>query len=890
MGSPPPATNIDSLLAASAAKYGHDPELLRRQAMAESKLNPNAVSPAGAAGVLQIMPDTARDPGFGVTPISDQDRFDAAKNIDFGANYMAQLRKRYNGDDRAALVAYNWGPGNADAWVSNGSRFEDLPPETQQYVSRILDGYTPNAGGAGKAKSKAAPSFAKAIAARAAAAAATNHPVDPSAAAPAESAVAGPAEAPVTARPKETASASAVVVPAVMQAPPTPKEQAAINGYPADVQLFMLAKSRGLDDNQAAAFADSVTADNAAAAQRTYGEMTPGERMLKDDKGRLATLIGAATLGFGDDVVGLVAPETAEAMRTERADYARENPLSAAIVSLMGGAVFTGALNAGLKGVGAANIPVASSAARGLTAFETAAGLGPKLRNALRVGGQGAILGGIDAAGNGSNVVGGAILGGAAGTLLGPAAEAVIKGGRALLSSPASKAIRALAARLGETPQKLSRRWAHFEAITGRPPSIAEIADGELAQELASLGKMKKGAETILVDAERAADRARPQRLADEITGDAIPAPRRREGVGGRVPNVGDEVVAQRTRMDDEMVRIGGTPVAVNGDEFQRFMGSPEIQRAARNDPNLRRAMARAADDFSAAADNPDLLGEMVTDAFTVRDLEGLRQLLRAEQARAVEGGLGNIGDQYRRMSEDIIDLVSAEVPRYGAALRRFGEDSRRITGIKEGKAGRTAEDATTVDLRRDLTTAEGRAGNVEGLRGRLVDEATASERGAVSTARKLTEDNAEMDTLREAFGRDEAKRLRRVGEVETRAAENMAVAARGNAPTERQSLMNIAAQTAEGIGLMGTQATRWFKIRTATRWLRNVSVSADKAKRIALLATIPGRSRNTINALIEEGLTERQIREFFNQYGAAGAVSLNETTTKKRRRRVADE
>lgn len=361
--------------------------------------------------------------------------------------------------------------------------------------------------------------------------------------------------------------------------------------------------------------------------------------------------------------------------------------------------------------------------------------------------------------------------------------------------------------------------------------------------------------------------------------------------MGGPVPNVGDEAVARRTAMDDEMVRIGGNPVAITGDEFQRFMGSPEIQRAARNDPQLRRAMATAAEDFAAAGDDAELAAELVSNAFTVRDLEGLRQLLRAEQTRAVEGGLGNIGDQYSRMADDIVDLVTAEVPRYGAALRRFGEDSRRITGIEEGLAGRTARDAKTVETRRELTTPEGRAGNVEGLRGRLVDEATASERGAIKTASKLTEtETDEARIFREMFGRDEAKRLARIGRVETRAAENLDRIARPTSPTERQNLTAIAAGVAETAALGGSQATLWFKVRQGVKLLKAMGMTADKARRIATLTTVPGRSRQTIDALLEEGLTEQQIRQFFNQYGGDAGVMANEMTTRKRRKKVADE
>lgn len=139
-------------------------------------------------------------------------------------------------------------------------------------------------------------------------------------------------------------------------------------------------------------------------------------------------------------------------------------------------------------------------------------------------------------------------------------------------------------------------------------------------------------------------------------------------------------------------------------------------------------------------------------------------------------------------------------------------------------------------------------------------------------------------------FGRDEAKRLARIGRVETRAAENLDRIARPTSPTERQNLTAIAAGVAETAALGGSQATLWFKVRQGVKLLKAMGMTADKARRIATLTTVPGRSRQTIDALLEEGLTEQQIRQFFNQYGGDAGVMANEMTTRKRRKKVADE
>ena len=109
----------------AAAKYGIPPNLLLAVATQESGLNQSAVSPAGAIGVMQLMPATAAQ--FGANP-NDLDQ-----NIDAGAHYLSNLLTQYNGDTALALAAYNAGPGNV-------ARYGGIPPfpETENYVSSVM--------------------------------------------------------------------------------------------------------------------------------------------------------------------------------------------------------------------------------------------------------------------------------------------------------------------------------------------------------------------------------------------------------------------------------------------------------------------------------------------------------------------------------------------------------------------------------------------------------------------------------------------------------------------------------------------------------------------------------------------------------------------------------
>lgn len=115
-----------SEITAAATKYGIDPALLAGLVKQESGFNPSARSSAGATGLTQLMPATAR--GLGVT-----DATDPLQALEGGAKYLRQQLDRFGGDERLALAAYNAGPGAVQ-------RYGGVPPyaETQNYVKVVL--------------------------------------------------------------------------------------------------------------------------------------------------------------------------------------------------------------------------------------------------------------------------------------------------------------------------------------------------------------------------------------------------------------------------------------------------------------------------------------------------------------------------------------------------------------------------------------------------------------------------------------------------------------------------------------------------------------------------------------------------------------------------------
>jgi hypothetical protein len=99
----------------------------------ESGGNPNAVSPKGAQGVMQVMPNTQRDPGFGVAPAKDNSPQELER---VGNDYYGAMRQKY-GNDTLAAIAYNMGPNKTDEWLKAGANFNKLPAETQAYIGKV---------------------------------------------------------------------------------------------------------------------------------------------------------------------------------------------------------------------------------------------------------------------------------------------------------------------------------------------------------------------------------------------------------------------------------------------------------------------------------------------------------------------------------------------------------------------------------------------------------------------------------------------------------------------------------------------------------------------------------------------------------------------------------
>ena len=130
---PVPEKDAATLVRDAARRTGLPPALVESVARVESNLRPDAVSPKGALGVMQLMPATARELAA--------DPHDIAQNIDAGARLLRELLIKYDGNVVKALSAYNAGSGAVD-------RYRGMPPyaETRDYVDKVIRAYVKDGG------------------------------------------------------------------------------------------------------------------------------------------------------------------------------------------------------------------------------------------------------------------------------------------------------------------------------------------------------------------------------------------------------------------------------------------------------------------------------------------------------------------------------------------------------------------------------------------------------------------------------------------------------------------------------------------------------------------------------------------------------------------------
>lgn len=126
----PIKSQYDAMIVSTALKYDLEPAFIKSVIQVESAFDRNAISRAGAMGLMQLMPATAADYQL------KQDHFDPMRNIEAGVQHLKDLMERYDSDKTLSLAAYNAGAGAV-------SKYKGVPPyaETEDYIEKVLKLY-----------------------------------------------------------------------------------------------------------------------------------------------------------------------------------------------------------------------------------------------------------------------------------------------------------------------------------------------------------------------------------------------------------------------------------------------------------------------------------------------------------------------------------------------------------------------------------------------------------------------------------------------------------------------------------------------------------------------------------------------------------------------------
>jgi soluble lytic murein transglycosylase len=137
--------DLRALVVAAADRHGLDPDLVHAVVLAESRGNPRAYSRADAFGLMQLQIPTASEMSemAGGEPVTREDLFKSATNLDLGCRYLVWLDKRFDGDLRLVLMAYNAGPGNVRKWQKQTKDVNVIVEkhafaQTRAYVAKVL--------------------------------------------------------------------------------------------------------------------------------------------------------------------------------------------------------------------------------------------------------------------------------------------------------------------------------------------------------------------------------------------------------------------------------------------------------------------------------------------------------------------------------------------------------------------------------------------------------------------------------------------------------------------------------------------------------------------------------------------------------------------------------
>lgn len=549
----------------------------------------------------------------------------------------------------------------------------------------------------------------------------------------------------------------------------------------------------------------------------------------------------------------------------------------ASVVGDVGGAVDTGIVAGGaLKAAGAGttllrSLPAATTTAQRLAnvARVTAVAAGAGAAQGAAQGGGEELAGGHLAQVPG-HAVRSALGGGAAGAVLGPLAAGAPAAGR-VFSPLGTKAALALSRVMGESAPDIQAAWRTFQTTVGRAPTMAELASLKQAGQIKAAARDSSTISDALTTAQEDAARARSDNMQ------AVIAP------------------TQPTAPANGQVALPAQPGASSG----------EINNATTAQADVDYPAARTHDFTIPTEDSPELGGISPSDhlasqivplaglktADKVRIVEGLKTgRLSGQDAQLLNSKLGQaqgVGSNYSpaiaSAKEDLADFLAGpgNDQAYAAldqANANYVAGSQRAAGAAHGETilgadtapNYAAEADSKLNANPNFTT-----GMASGARSKLADQA-ATPQGATSLAQRFATDDSLHAKLSKVFSPDVADSLRRLGQQETTAAQNLAPYANKTSAEDQGAkdaqvaLRGLAAFASHGV----------YQIYHGYKAIQGLGMSPKVQALVAQYLSDPKMVRQGIEVLQKAGMTNAALRQMTldvaHHVGVAGAGAEN--------------
>lgn len=588
-------------------------------------------------------------------------------------------------------------------------------------------------------------------------------------------------------------------------------------------------------------FADKVARGQFGAGLRGFGAGIFG-------LGDVAAAAGTALQGIGDEKA-MSFGEALEAQREFRRALEEEFPVTS-LVGEVAGAVTGGAL--AVKGI--ATLAKGAGKAPALVRAATQLQKGQGLKNTARLAAGGAAAGAITEGVTEGEAQKGAILGLAAGPLgvgLLKAGEITKLGITKLLEDPAAAGIKAMAKKMGVKADEMARRFLEFKTVTGKNPTMADLANNEAAVELrqmivnqpAAASAAREGAEAVL--------ETRGVDVAEQLA-------------GGRVTTTRATQEARRTAVAEEaFAKAERDPIKFTRGQVQDLLNDPDLRRG------IPRTLKRRLDDImDAAGDGPVTL--------TGLDVNDMRKALR-KRARGATGADRVFGE----LADEVEQIARGQSQKFGEAIDEFARRSLTGEGVAAGRKIATTTTGEVTQAGKAAGAAEA-AGRRVGARTAVAETAAESAASADRLVKTLAEEGGLVERLRTVLPEAELTRIRDIAKLQVRSGQNISTLAPAARAQVDRELRDAVSDAVGGIVAATGGAGAGFKSNVIVRLISRI-LPGGNPKIIENMARDlfdPSKTKQVLAAMRRAEISDEAILDLYAKVavssGAAAAAVVN--------------